>query len=412
MADQQTLRVYDDAAPVFAKEWSEQPVPDDLYRLLSEFFEPGLTADIGCGSGRDLAWLASRGFSVRGFDFSEGLLVEARKRYPALSFSHAELPQLDGITTMTFQNVLCETVLMHLEPGLIAASVRRLLDILVPGGVLHLSWRVTEGKSQRDKAGRLYAAFRKEAVLAGLSPADAVLYDREAISESSGKKIHRLVVKKGAGLLSGRDEGARFLSGGDGSLAMSKKALEERLQKTGLVSASLVAEIVERFQHKLIARNELQLQVGKMADEYLYLEKGYMRSFAYSTEGDEVTTNFYLPGQMVFEVSSFFNRTRSKEGIQALTDCEGWFLSYEALNDLFHRFPEFREFGRSMLVKGFADLKIRMLSMITETAEGRYEQLLQEQPEIFQHASLKNIASYLGITDTSLSRIRKELSKR
>jgi CRP-like cAMP-binding protein len=410
MADQQTLRVYNDAAPAFAREWGEQPVPDDLYRLLSEFFEPGLTADIGCGSGRDLAWLASQGFSARGFDVSEGLLAEARKRYPALSFSHAELPQLDGITSMTFQNVLCETVLMHLEPGLIAASVRRLLDILIPGGVLYLSWRVTERKSQRDKAGRLYAAFRKEAVLAGLSPADAVLYDREEISESSGKKIHRLVVKKGAGSSSGGDEGARFLSGEDEG--PSKKALEERLQKTGVVSASLVAEIVERFQHKLIGRNELQLQVGKMADEYFYLEKGYMRSFAYSTEGDEVTTNFYLPGQMVFEVSSFFNRSRSKEGIQTLTDCEGWFLTYEALNDLFHGFPEFREFGRSMLVKGFADLKIRMLSMITETAEERYEQLLQAQPEIFQHASLKNIASYLGITDTSLSRIRKELSKR
>jgi len=400
MPDQQTLRVYDDAAPAFAKEWGEQPLPADLYRLLSEYFEPGLTADIGCGSGRDLAWLASQGFSVRGFDVSEGLLVEARKRYPALSFSHAELPQLGGIKPMTFQNVLCETVLMHLEPGLIAASVRRLLDILVPGGVLYLSWRVTEGASQRDKAGRLYAAFRKEAVLEGMSPADAVLYDREEISESSGKKIHRLVVKKGAGLFSGSDEDP------------SKKALEERLQKTSLISASLVAEIVERFQHKLIARNELQLQVGKIADEYLYLEKGFMRSFAYTTEGDEVTTNFYLPGQMVFEASSFFNRTRSKEGIQALTDCEGWFLTYRALNDLFHGFPEFREFGRSMLVKGFADLKIRMLSMITETAEERYEQLLQDQPEIFQHASLKNIASYLGITDTSLSRIRKELSKR
>ena len=400
MPDQQTLRVYDDAAPAFAKEWGEQPLPADLYRLLSEYFEPGLTADIGCGSGRDLAWLASQGFSVRGFDVSEGLLVEARKRYPALSFSHAELPQLGGIKPMTFQNVLCETVLMHLEPGLIAASVRRLLDILVPGGVLYLSWRVTEGASQRDKAGRLYAAFRKEAVLEGMSPADAVLYDREEISESSGKKNHRLVVKKGAGLLSGSDEDP------------SKKALEERLQKTSLISASLVAEIVERFQHKLIARNELQLQVGKIADEYLYLEKGFMRSFAYTTEGDEVTTNFYLPGQMVFEASSFFNRTRSKEGIQALTDCEGWFLTYKALNDLFHGFPEFREFGRSMLVKGFADLKIRMLSMITETAEERYEQLLQDQPEIFQHASLKNIASYLGITDTSLSRIRKELSKR
>ena len=53
-----------------------------------------------------------------------------------------------------------------------------------------------------------------------------------------------------------------------------------------------------------------------------------------------------------------------------------------------------------------------MLSMITETAEQRYEGLLKSKPEIFQHASLKHIASYLGITDTSLSRIRKEYSKK
>jgi CRP-like cAMP-binding protein len=400
MPDQQTLQAYNDAAPVFAKDWAGQPLPADLYRLLSKFFKPGLTADIGCGSGRDLAWLASQGFSVRGFDASEGLLTEARKRYPLLTFSRAELPGLDVIRPMTFQNVLCETVIMHLEPRLVGASVRRLLDILVPGGVLYLSWRVTEGDSQRDKAGRLYAAFRKEAVMDAVSSGDVILYDKEALSESSGKKIHRLIVKKG--LVLSADEG----------FVKSKKALEERLKKTSQVSSSLVSAIVDRYQHKLISRGEFQLEAGRVANEYLYLEKGYMRSFVYSTEGDEVTTNFHLPGQMVFEVSSFFNRTRSKEHIQALTDCEGWFLTYEALNGLFHELPEFREFGRSMLVKGFSDLKIRMLSMITETAEERYEQLLQNQPEIFQHASLKNIASYLGITDTSLSRIRKELSKR
>jgi hypothetical protein len=53
-----------------------------------------------------------------------------------------------------------------------------------------------------------------------------------------------------------------------------------------------------------------------------------------------------------------------------------------------------------------------MLAMITETAEQRYDTLLKANPEIFQHAALKHIASYLGITDTSLSRIRKEYGKR
>lgn len=193
---------------------------------------------------------------------------------------------------------------------------------------------------------------------------------------------------------------------------MNREALTLFLQSTGLVSEAAAKEIADQFENKTISKNQFQLEEGKLCDEYLFLEKGFMRAFAHDTEGNEVTTNFCSDGQIVFEVSSFFNRTKSKENIQALTDCEGWYITYEQLNSLFHALPEFREFGRSILVKGFTALKTRMLSTITETAEERYIQLLRTNPDIFQHAPLKNIASYLGITDTSLSRIRKELIKK
>jgi len=65
-----------------------------------------------------------------------------------------------------------------------------------------------------------------------------------------------------------------------------------------------------------------------------------------------------------------------------------------------------------VLVRGYAALKDRILSHITDTAEKRYEYLLEQAPEIFRDAPLKAIASYLGITDTSLSRIRKELARK
>jgi len=193
---------------------------------------------------------------------------------------------------------------------------------------------------------------------------------------------------------------------------MSKDSLIAFLQKTNLVSFATAKEIADQFSHKLISKHQLLLTTGKISDEYLFLEKGYVRAFAHDTEGNEVTTALCAPGQVVFEIASFFNRTKSQENIQALTDGEGWYITYEQLNGLFHALPEFREFGRSVLVKGFAELKTRMLSMITETAEMRYAQLLKNNPGIFQHAPLKNIASYLGVTDTSLSRIRKELSKK
>jgi CRP-like cAMP-binding protein len=191
-----------------------------------------------------------------------------------------------------------------------------------------------------------------------------------------------------------------------------KISLINFLQSSNLVSALKAEEIASHFAPKLIARNEFHLKQGRVCDEYLFLEEGFMRMFAYDVNGEDVTTAFCSKGDVVFEVSSFFNRTISKENIQALTDCKGWVINYEQLNVLFHTIYEFREFGRSVLVRGFAGLKMRMLSMITETAEERYANLLKTNPEIFQNAPLKNIASYLGITDTSLSRIRKEFAKK
>ena len=193
---------------------------------------------------------------------------------------------------------------------------------------------------------------------------------------------------------------------------MSHQKLIQFLNGSNLVSLATAETIANTFNPKEISRNNFLLKEGKFSNEYFFLENGFMRAFAYDTDGNDVTTNFYSGNQVVFEVSSFFNRTISKENILATDDCTGWFITYDQLNNLFHALPEFREFGRAVLVKGFASLKTRMLSMITETAEQRYDALLKTNPEIFQHAALKHIASYLGITDTSLSRIRKEYSKK
>jgi SAM-dependent methyltransferase len=196
--DRQTLAAYDHDAAAFAKDWHEQPAPHDLHDIIKRFFVVGgATADIGCGSGREVAWLNANGFPAMGFDASEGLLAEARARYPHLDFAHAELPDLRGVAADTYDNVLCETVIMHLDRAQIAPSVARMLDIVKPGGIFYLSWRVTEGADQRDQHRRLYAAFDALLVSAELFSATRLL-DEEVVSASSGKKIHRLVVRKEA----------------------------------------------------------------------------------------------------------------------------------------------------------------------------------------------------------------------
>jgi SAM-dependent methyltransferase len=194
--DRQTLAAYDSDAAAFAKDWHAQPAPNDLHDIVQRFFiKGGMTVDVGCGSGREVAWLNANGFPAEGFDASCGLLAEARARYPDLEFAHAELPELRGIAPNTYDNLLCETVVMHLDRALIAPSVRRMLDVVKPGGIFYLSWRVTEGVDQRDQHRRLYAAFEASLVSAELSDT-TVLLDEEVVSASSGKIVHRIVVRK------------------------------------------------------------------------------------------------------------------------------------------------------------------------------------------------------------------------
>src|SRR5665213_1777060 len=155
-----TRAAYDKDAASFAREWHEQPAPVDLQDIIRRFFfKGGGTADIGCGSGREVAWLNASGFPASGFDASDGLLAEARRRYPDFKFVHAELPALAGVAANAYDNVLCETVIMHLDRTLIAPSVRRMFEIVKPGGIFYLSWRVTDDADLHDGHGRLYAAF-------------------------------------------------------------------------------------------------------------------------------------------------------------------------------------------------------------------------------------------------------------
>lgn len=194
--DDETIRAYDAAAAAFAEDWHAQPEPADLQAIVRRFFIPGLTADIGCGSGREVTWLNANGYPAVGYDPSDGLLAEARARYPGLSFHTAALPGLNGLADASFANVLCETVIMHLPAAAIAPAVRRLRSLLQPGGILYLSWRTTEGADVRDGHGRLYTGFDRKLVLDELA-AMAVLLDEQVISASSGRPIRRIVARNG-----------------------------------------------------------------------------------------------------------------------------------------------------------------------------------------------------------------------
>ncbi|MET7143127.1 class I SAM-dependent methyltransferase [Xanthomonas sp. PPL139] len=198
MVDRPTVAAYDADAARYAQDWRDQAAPEDMYALLRRHFAPGPTADVGCGAGRDTAWLAARGFEVCGYDASAGLLEEARRRYRGLRFELAALPALDGVPSGAFRNVLCETVVMHLDQADAAAAAARLAELLMPEGTLYLSWRVAGNDAPRDAHGRLYTVLDAARMRAALGGGMQVLDDHEVISASSGKRVHRLIARKAA----------------------------------------------------------------------------------------------------------------------------------------------------------------------------------------------------------------------
>ena len=156
-------------------------------------------------------------------------------------------------------------------------------------------------------------------------------------------------------------------------------------------------------------KGDFMLKEGKTANEYYILEKGLARSFVDDFDGNEVTTHFFTEDEIVIEVSSLFQRIPSQENIVCITDCECWKLTFEDFQELFHKIPNLREWGRAWMSQQLFVYKQRWVEMFTLSATKRYLNLLEHKPKVVQLAPLKQIASYLGITDTSLSRIRKEL---
>ena len=191
---------------------------------------------------------------------------------------------------------------------------------------------------------------------------------------------------------------------------MNKKdSLIKFILKVVDISEDDAREIANAFQPIELAEKEFLLRENQLSDDYFYLESGLMRTFLYDLQGNEITIDFFIEDNIVFEVTSFFNRIRSEANIQAITHCSGFRISYDELNTLFHNKPAFRDFGRAILVKKFIASQKRNYGMINKTAVERYQDLLVTRPKILKYSPLKYIASYLGVTDSTLSRLRKNL---
>lgn len=194
--DSLTIETYDKEAEKISKQ-HDALVPERLYQLVLKFFVPrGRSLDIGCGSGRDTAWLAENGFSVMGIDASRGMLEQARQRHPELIFRKIELPELSGIEDGYYSNVLCSAVLMHIEQDFLKIASENILRILRKDGILLLSFRGTKEASNREN-GKLYETITKKmAIDLFVSESERLLFYESMLETGRDHVWHTFVFKK------------------------------------------------------------------------------------------------------------------------------------------------------------------------------------------------------------------------
>ena len=159
-------------------------------------------------------------------------------------------------------------------------------------------------------------------------------------------------------------------------------------------------------------KGEIYNPVGSICRYLGFTMEGYFRSYLIGKNGEEVNLFLHLPHQVVVTYKSFIHRSPCEFNTVALTDARAICITLENLQSLYKKSHGWERFGRLMAEKAFDVAVDRAESFIFKSAEQRYLELVQMQPDIINNIPLYHISSYLGIAGPSLSRIRRKLSRK
>ncbi len=165
-------------------------------------------------------------------------------------------------------------------------------------------------------------------------------------------------------------------------------------------------EAIAEISNSITIKKNTDLQsIGHTCKTIYFIKKGLARIY-YLHDGIDITENFFFENSIIARVESLLTGKPSRKAIQILEDAVIISINANALFELYDRFPEIERLFRKIFEAGYVDTVNRIEGMQFHTAEERYKALLHEVPDVLKRVPLKYVASYLGITQVSLSRIR------
>lgn len=166
------------------------------------------------------------------------------------------------------------------------------------------------------------------------------------------------------------------------------------------------------FIPKKLRKKQFLLQEGDICKYNAFVEKGILRSYTVDEKGNEHIVQFALEGWWITDLASFLSASLSTYTIEALEDTELLLLTPSAREQLMKQIPMFERYQRILLQNAYIALQARIAASLTETAEEKYIKMVTVYPGIVQRVPQHMIASYLGLTPETLSRVRKQISLR
>ena len=183
------------------------------------------------------------------------------------------------------------------------------------------------------------------------------------------------------------------------------KQLRNCISNQVTIESKALDTILSAFEPQELSKGQFFLRSGNICRQMAFIESGYLRMYNVA-DGKEITFWIGSSGKFITSLSSFVFQTSNFWNIQAVTDCQLYVISRDKHFELGKTQPKWLEFDNLLLAHSFALLEQSMFAQLHTTAKQRYEKLMQDDPTLFNQVPLQYIASMLGITPETLSRLR------
>ena len=185
--------------------------------------------------------------------------------------------------------------------------------------------------------------------------------------------------------------------------------MKEFLSSYRFLHDSEIEELAKFATTKQLKKGDYFIRQGEVCKEIAFVKTGIFRNFIISNSGEESTYCITLPNNSISSFTSYFTGNATIENIQAITNSEIFVLSKDILDKATNENNNWMKYMKILSETECMKLEKRVFSFVSEKAKQRYVSLLEQNPAYLQQIPLQYLASYLGITQRHLSRLRREV---